>query len=435
MKNNEINSESISFFSDTQLKLKVEKGDDDSSLVDSILANGFPQLYFGGRLETRFRNQESAVSTSRHRYYLGVGLLITMGFSVVDPLLASDVYPIAWAVRFGVLLPILIVQLLLSFQSFYPKVEAMFSTVSVCCGAGTLVLLMKISHSPLVIHYHGMLLVLIVYGNVMTRVRFWHSFAWTAVVLLAYFFNIGGTVVPDSVGDYYLGLITIACLVGLLANYQIEYQSRLDFLHTLLLNSEKERLEKMGNELYKVAVIDSLTGLYNRRHFDESLATAWRDAYATRNPISLLFVDVDCFKRFNDTYGHQRGDQCLKVVADTLGRIERRPSDVVARYGGEEFVIILPGMAELKATDFAESVRNDIERLRIPHRASTVMDCVTVSIGVATITPGPNCKPNMIVREADTALYQAKEEGRNRVCLANKSQHEKNSKIEVEAQL
>ncbi|MBL4868732.1 MAG: GGDEF domain-containing protein [Pseudomonadales bacterium] len=410
---------------------KVAAEDSDSALADFLLANGFSRLHFGGRLEGQYRSQKPAISIGRHRWYLVCGLLITICFGVVDPLLAPDVYTVAWIFRYGLLTPMLTVQLLVSFQSFYPKVEALFSTVTICSVAGTLIFIMKFSDSPLATHYHGLLLLLVLYGNVMTRVKFWHSFSWSIIVMLAYYLNFGITVVSDPLAGYYSSLIAVVCLIGLLANYQVEYHARLDFLHTLLLNCEKERLERMSDELYRVAVVDSLTGLYNRRHFDEALATAWRDAYANETPVSLLFIDVGCFKRFNDTYGHQRGDQCLKVVADTLSRVERRPSDVVARYGGEEFVIILPGMGEAKAVIFAESIRANVESLRIPHRASTVMDCVTVSIGVSTVTPGPDCKPKMIVAQADKALYSAKEEGRNRVCIAKKTKLNLKSQLEA----
>jgi len=390
---------------------------DELAQVDIILSHGFWRLYFGGSLEKQYQEQQPEAPIGRHRLYIICGLLLTCGFGLIDPLLAPDVLISTWVVRYGVLVPLLIIQLLLSFQSFYPKVSSLFSTLTICITAGALIFIMKSSDAVMAIHYHGLLLLVVLYGNAMTRVKFWHSFLWSVIVLLVYFINVGNVAAVDPLTGYYATLLSVVCLVGLLANYQIEYQARYFFLQTQLLHGEKNRMEHMRDELYKVAVIDSLTGLYNRRHFDEALAIAWRFAYASKTPMSLLFIDIDCFKRFNDTYGHTRGDQCLKVVAEALSRVERRPSDIVARYGGEEFVIILPGMGETKAESFAESIRLTVEELRIPHRATTVKDTVTVSIGVSTVIPGPSSNAGLLVEQADKALYQAKDEGRNRVVV------------------
>lgn len=160
---------------------------------------------------------------------------------------------------------------------------------------------------------------------------------------------------------------------------------------------------------------DGLTGLANRRHFDASLEKEWRRALREKAPLSIIMCDIDFFKKFNDTYGHQTGDDCLRAVAHVLEKGLRRPFDVAARYGGEEFVIIAPGTPLPGALAIAESIRSGIEALAIPHASSAAAPVVTISLGVASAVPAQDGAAAEILAAADLALYRAKGEGRNRV--------------------
>jgi diguanylate cyclase (GGDEF)-like protein len=163
---------------------------------------------------------------------------------------------------------------------------------------------------------------------------------------------------------------------------------------------------------------DQLTGLANRRHFDEELAKEWSRARRQQLPLSLLVCDVDWFKAYNDRYGHVAGDACLRSIADVLTSTARRNTDLAARYGGEEFVVIFPGLPRGRAITIARTLRHDVEHLEIEHDESPV-GCVTISIGVATMTPRPGdgsaSDPIEILEAADRALYDAKRKGRNRI--------------------
>lgn len=176
-----------------------------------------------------------------------------------------------------------------------------------------------------------------------------------------------------------------------------------------------EELEIANKELNRLSSLDGLTGIANRRHFEQIYDMEWRRAARTGSELSVLFLDLDFFKYYNDTYGHQEGDDCLKQVAAATGRVLKRPGDLLARYGGEEFVVILPETPLAGAVEVAEAIRTAIERCNIPHSASKVAEHVTVSVGVAggRVTTGD--KPSDLIARADKALYEAKHGGRNQV--------------------
>lgn len=181
-------------------------------------------------------------------------------------------------------------------------------------------------------------------------------------------------------------------------------------------------LETANQRLKRLVAVDALTGIANRRHFDRALDRELRRARREGQPLSLIFLDLDEFKRFNDTYGHTQGDEVLRRVALTLDETFRRGGDLVARYGGEEFIVVLPGFDARRASLYAERLRRRVWRLAIPNVASQVSDRITISAGVATLAPQApgfvDASPDELLRAADQALYRAKCQGRNRVCMA-----------------
>lgn len=181
------------------------------------------------------------------------------------------------------------------------------------------------------------------------------------------------------------------------------------------LTELKSRLEEANVHLSDLSLQDGLTGVANRRRLDAELQRAHASAVRDQRPISLLMVDLDHFKDFNDRYGHLAGDEALKSVADLLKREVPRASDFVARYGGEEFSVLLPNTSEEGASRVAERIRSQVEASGIPNEAVGPSAVVTLSVGIATIVPGPDSAPDSIVAAADGALYRAKAAGRNRV--------------------
>jgi diguanylate cyclase (GGDEF)-like protein len=185
-------------------------------------------------------------------------------------------------------------------------------------------------------------------------------------------------------------------------------------------------LEESRRRMEQLAVTDALTGLVNRRYFDEQLIVEWSRARRTRSTLALMMADVDHFKDYNDSYGHPAGDECLRRIAECLQSVLHRAGDVVARYGGEEFAVILPATDYFGAGALATQMRDAVLALQIPHRASPVESVVTISIGVAAAEPMPHDSAASedrgddlaeILMCADHALYQAKDGGRNRIIL------------------
>ncbi|MGQ4648324.1 diguanylate cyclase domain-containing protein [Lyngbya aestuarii] len=174
-----------------------------------------------------------------------------------------------------------------------------------------------------------------------------------------------------------------------------------------------KQLQMANQELQRLANLDGLTGVANRRRFDEYLEDEWQRMIREKLPLSLILCDIDFFKKYNDTYGHQAGDACLRRVADALRFCAKRSVDLVARYGGEEFAVILPNTTAIGASQVAEEIREVLRSLDITHIKSPVSKYVTLSLGIACIQPKPQSLPNILVAAADKALYQAKAAGRD----------------------
>jgi len=195
----------------------------------------------------------------------------------------------------------------------------------------------------------------------------------------------------------------------------IERRERFAFLNEILVEIKSHELSRINRHLITIAREDALSGLANRRAFDDTLIIEWDRARREEQPLSLLFMDVDHFKLYNDTYGHGAGDDCLRQVASAIKKAVLRPADLAARYGGEEFVVLLPATDALGAEEVAERILRTVDSLAIPHKRSLVSYHVTVSIGICTMLPSDKNSIAIFVENADAALYKAKTSGRH--CL------------------
>jgi diguanylate cyclase (GGDEF)-like protein len=217
----------------------------------------------------------------------------------------------------------------------------------------------------------------------------------------------------EAGGDDYL----VKPVSFVVLNAKIRALHRIESMRSKVLDMSRD-LAMANRELEKLSRQDGLTGIANRRHFDSYLEAELRRAAREHQPLALILADVDSFKAFNDYYGHQAGDDCLREIATVLISAGRRPADFPARYGGEEFTMILPGTTLEGAVDVAKSIQGAIEGLEIAHARSAVSKKITLSQGVASLVPTPETKPEAIIELADQALYQAKQQGRNRYVVA-----------------
>jgi diguanylate cyclase (GGDEF)-like protein len=224
------------------------------------------------------------------------------------------------------------------------------------------------------------------------------------VAILAIFsFALAGVVagLPLETMAYHTAVLGTVVAVGAFTSWGIEETNRRDFLERGVLGDLAER--------------DGLTGLRNRRAFDEHLLRVWQQSLRDRSPVAVMMIDLDYFKNYNDAYGHQAGDACLTQVSQLVQRFARRPLDLAARYGGEELAVVLYQINVEQAQSIAEQLRVSVQNLRIEHRASPIRGGVTISVGLAWVEASFDRTPEALVQLADEALYSAKLAGRNQV--------------------
>lgn len=217
----------------------------------------------------------------------------------------------------------------------------------------------------------------------------------------------------ESGGDDYL----VKPVSPVVLSAKVRALQRLDGMRRKLREISDD-LSAANRRLEQVSLLDGLTGIANRRHFDNFIAHQAADARRRREQFSLMLCDVDFFKPYNDTYGHLAGDECLRKIAGVLEGCCRRDTDLAARYGGEEFVLVLPGTPAAGAALVAERARRDLAALAIPHATSPPFGFVTLSAGISVFAPETDREPQGLIARADQALYRAKETGRNRVVVA-----------------
>jgi diguanylate cyclase (GGDEF)-like protein len=270
----------------------------------------------------------------------------------------------------------------------------------------TIILLVTFSRNSDVGASRGALTLVLLFITVVVRLRFWYALSACLAILAVQVVvpSIMNVPLPGNVG---LVIVTIAAT--LTANYTLEREYRVNYLQRVHGRLQGARLSAMVKQLHDLAQHDSLTGLANRRAMDAQL----EELFARGERFAVILVDIDAFKAFNDAYGHQIGDDCLRRVAAMLRASMRFTTDRIARMGGEEFAVVLPRTSLDDARLMAERMRKSVLELRIPHLGSPTGDVVSISLGVsASVAP---TAPGELIRTADRALYRAKALGRNRV--------------------
>lgn len=256
----------------------------------------------------------------------------------------------------------------------------------------------------------------LMYGCIAAQLRFYWALGCAISSFVAYATFVHGTTPQQQlIVSAILGLMALSYAFALVANYSFEHRDRRNWLLHLIDSQQRAALTETSQRLHRLSIQDPLTHLFNRRQFDAELAQAWSRSAAAAQPLALLMVDVDFFKRFNDTYGHPAGDACLVQVAQALDALAQERGGIAARLGGEEFGLLLPGRTQEQVLEIGAALCQSVRAARIEHRASTACEHVTVSVGAAQTWPASGCNAQALVEQADRALYRAKKLGRNQV--------------------
>src|SRR5689334_10895251 len=330
---------------------------------------------------------------------LVVALTTTIGFAIIDHWLlvgARFVHPDVW--RFGLQLPLVLIMMVLTGPRLYVRwYQPSIQIAAPLFGVGTVLMAVEATPAQLPL-VAARLLLAAFYFYFMLGLSFNAALRSNALLMLAYALAALGGAIAVPVATYSLFVLLCANVIGGAGCYALEHANRIAFL-------ERRRLAE-------VAMHDGLTSLLNRAALDEQVRALWRHAERERLPVSVVLIDIDHFKAYNDHYGHQAGDRCLREVAAAVKlAARRRPLDLVARYGGEEIIAVLFGADSAHAEEVAVSVREGVTKLRLEHLASPTRPYVTVSVGVATLGLAAGYSHDNAVQLADRALYAAKAGG------------------------
>jgi len=376
-------------------------GANTSSLTEQ-LQRGFHGLRFEGELESAYRRDQFK---DRMRYLrINLALLAAISLIVIQvdrvaiPMMARIVPDLA---RTGIMLPLLLAGFAMTFvrraDTWYPRYIAVAMTLALAAMSWVSISAW-IAGEPRIF---GRMMLAIIAVYFVLGLAFRSAIVVNALGLAAYVAIANMKGMPAIDLTHYLLTLGIANVICIAGAWNLEHARRMAWLE--------------GQRLAETAMQDGLTGIPNRRRFDEHLQRAWAQSIRDRKPIALLLADIDHFKPYNDRYGHQAGDEAMKRVASALAHFARRPLDLAARYGGEEFAIILFDTKRTDAEHLGSEILEAVQKLAIPHQDSGAAPVLTISIGIACVVPAARRSWAGLVQLADQALYAAKDGGRNRL--------------------
>ncbi|CAI4201311.1 GGDEF domain-containing protein [Acinetobacter baumannii] len=381
--------------------------------IDLLTTRGLNFVWFPKQLETiyRFQYQNGAAYEFRYRAPIILILYLFLSFGIYQVLPTEQV--LSWLSYYSWVGIIVLIAWILSFikklNQWFDYYVGIGSSAAV---AITFILINVLENGQDNVLFHAAMMyaIVIIYGAV--GMRF-----YTAIIA-----GWVGGLIGILVSTYLNGDIdwtflnrtyTFSSFLGMTLAYATDRQHRENYLQNCMIELNRIELMQQAQQLSLLSQQDALTGLANRRYLDETLDNEWRRALRHETPLTIMMVDIDFFKPYNDSLGHLKGDQCLKDIATAISSIAARSGDLVARYGGEEFLLLFPMTNAQQAKIQAERLMNAIKKIAIVHPCSSVSPYVTISVGVATTIPRLNDSISAFVSRADHALYQAKTNGRN----------------------
>jgi diguanylate cyclase (GGDEF)-like protein len=373
----------------------------EQSLVSRVLAQGYDRLRFPEPLEREFRRDHLIASRRWVRMSLFVALATTTGFAIIDHWVIHAQNAVPDLMRFGLQFPVILLSLLATSPKLYARwYQPGIQITAPMFGLGTVLMAAYAlpEHTPLV----GARVLLVAFFfyfmlglRAMQALRA-NAFVGTALIVAA----LSGLIAAD-VATYLAFAFFCANVIGFAGAYALEHANRTSFLERQLL--------------VEIAALDGLTRLLNRQTFESRVRDAWRKAMTERRAVGVIMIDVDHFKLYNDHYGHQAGDDCLRRVSTAVRvAVACGPEDFVARYGGEEIIVVLADRTHAETQAIAQRIVEQVVSLQIPHASAPEARHVTVSVGATSHHPPFTSSYDTLVKLADGALYDAKRSGRNR---------------------
>ncbi len=395
-------------------------------ITDSQVGRLFKYLRFHAELETDFLEDYFQKSILQVRVAILIAVAAYGGLYVLDFRIAPEIVHETFLIRFVLVIPVLLAVLILSYCGHFKKYNQIYLSVgSIAAGLGP-VITMALVEPSVGVYYLAPAIIIVLAIFCLVKLRFFYAAGCALLIFSSYIFMIIYTdqaLLPGTINNTVM--FAVAILVGLVSNYFFEVRLRREYLLSRELEYRTVEVEAENRKLQKLSTIDSLTGVANRRGYDDFVNREWKRAAREKKQFSLVMADIDFFKAYNDNYGHNAGDNCLKRVADCLVEAASRPGDLVARYGGEEFVIVLSDTSSENAGALAAKARKAVESMKIEHSDSLASRYVTVSLGVATMIPDQDLPPESLLEAADNALYVAKHDSRNCVKISGEWQKER----------
>lgn len=386
--------------------------------IDLLISRGLNLVWFPKELEVVYKNQykNEAAYEFRYRAPIILGLYLYLSFGTYQALPAEMRFE--WIAYYGWVGMIIVFAWLLA---FVPSMNKWFDHY-VCLGSTgavaltfTLINVLEQGQNNVLFHAAMMYAVVIIYGFV--GMRF-----YTAIIA-----GWCGGLIGIGISTWLNGSIdwtilnrtyTFSSFLGMALAYATDRQHRENYLQNCMIELNRLELMRQAQQLSILSQQDALTGLSNRRYLDEVLENEWRSAIRHKLPITIMMIDIDFFKLYNDALGHIQGDQCLRRIAILLGSISSRSGDLAARYGGEEFLLLFSVTDKDQALIQVQQLMELVRNIGITHPKSTVSKHVTISVGVATMVPHLNDNLSEFISRADHALYTAKSNGRNQYHIA-----------------
>ncbi len=386
--------------------------------IDLLISRGLNLVWFPKELEVIYKDQYKNEAAYEFRYRAPIILCLYLYLSFGTYQVLPTELRTAWVAYYGWVGMIIVFAWLLA---FIPSMNRWFDYY-VCLGSTgavsltfTLINVLEHGQNNVLFHAAMMYAVVIIYGFVGMRFYTAMFAGWTGGLIgIAISVWLNGSIDWTYLNRTY----TFSSFLGMALAYAIDRQHRENYLQDCMIELNRLELMRQAQQLSILSQQDALTGLANRRYLDEVLENEWKRSIRHEVPITIMMIDIDFFKLYNDTLGHIQGDQCLRRIAILLGSISSRSGDLAARYGGEEFLLLFSMTDKDQALIQVQRLMQLMQNIGIAHPRSNVSKYVTISVGVATTTPHLNDSLSEFISQADHALYVAKNNGRNQYHVA-----------------